>query len=212
MKAITSSLVYRRMSIVIDKHSRRRQINSCQTQAGVVLVISLIILLLLTIIGLFAMQTTALEEKMAGNLRDKNLAFQTAEVELRAAKNTLDPPNPPLIFTPAGTGGLYLDDIPNSPNPIPTATAILTDTFWSSEPHSIPTVTGLGNRIDDNPPVYIIQKLPEFQPPSASNAVVTGTNIIVIKCKPYKITVRATGGTTNTVVVLQSVVVVPPCP
>ena len=209
MKAITSSLVYRRLSIVIDKHNRRRQINSYQTQAGVVLVISLIILLLLTIIGLFAMQTTALEEKMAGNLRDKNLAFQAAEFELRVAKNALDPPNPPLIFTATGTGGLYLDDIPNSPNPIPTATAILTDTFWSSEPHSIPTVTGLGNRIDDNPPVYIIQKLPEFQPPSG-NAILLGTKIN--NCQPYKITVRATGGTTNTVVVLQSIVVVPQCP
>lgn len=210
MKAIISSLVYRLLSIIIDKHNRRSQINSCQTQAGVVLVISLIILLLLTIIGLFAMQTTALEEKMAGNLRDKSLAFQAAESALRVTELSLNPP--PTSFTAAGTAGLYLDVNPLIPNPIPTSTAILTDNFWSSNPHSVPTATGLGNRIDDNPPLYIIQKLPEFQPPSASNAVVTGTNIIVIKCQPYKITVRATGGTTNTVVVLQSVVVVPPCP
>ena len=207
MKAITSRLVYRRMPIVIDTHNRRSHKNSCQTQAGVVLVISLIILLLLTIIGLSATQTTALEEKMAGNLRDKNLAFQAAESALRAAELSL-PGISSSTYVAVGTGGFYLDNNP-TPNPIPSATAILTDNFWSSNPHAtLPKPTGLGNVIDNNPPLYIIQKLPVFYP--NSNAKVVGTNSIT--CQPYKITVRATGGTINTVVVLQSIVVVPACP
>ena len=61
------------------------QYNS-QHQSGAVLAISLIILLLLTIIGLTATQVTGLEEKMAGNLRDRNLAFQAAETALRAGE------------------------------------------------------------------------------------------------------------------------------
>lgn len=43
-------------------------------------------LLLLTIIGVTAIQTTSLEEKMAGNMRDQNLAFQAAESALRVGE------------------------------------------------------------------------------------------------------------------------------
>jgi type IV pilus assembly protein PilX len=55
-------------------------------QSGVVLVVSLIILVLLTIIGLAGMQSTSLEEKMAGNMRAKNQAFQAAEGALQAGE------------------------------------------------------------------------------------------------------------------------------
>lgn len=50
-----------------------------KNQKGAVLAISLIILLLMTIIGVSAMQGTTLQEKMAGNLRDYNLAFQAGK-------------------------------------------------------------------------------------------------------------------------------------
>jgi len=60
-----------------------------QKQSGVVLVISLIMLLLLTIIGVTAMQVTGLEEKMAGNNKDKNVAFQAAEAALRDSEQDI---------------------------------------------------------------------------------------------------------------------------
>jgi len=53
---------------------------------GAVLIISLIILLLLTIIGVTAIQMSLLEEKMAGNMREQNIAFQAAESALRAGE------------------------------------------------------------------------------------------------------------------------------
>jgi len=56
---------------------------SSKKQNGVVLVVSMIMLLLLTIMGISGMQTTSLEEKMAGNLRDRNIGFQVAEAALR---------------------------------------------------------------------------------------------------------------------------------
>ncbi|MCF6251350.1 MAG: PilX N-terminal domain-containing pilus assembly protein [Methylococcaceae bacterium] len=59
-------------------------------QAGVVLVVSLIMLLLLTLIGVSGMQSTGLEEKMAGNKRNRNLAFQAAEAALRHAENYIE--------------------------------------------------------------------------------------------------------------------------
>jgi type IV pilus assembly protein PilX len=65
-------------------------------QKGAVLIVSIIVLLVLTLISVTAMQTTSLEEKMAGNMRNKNLAFQAAEAALRAGEGylssaTLDP-------------------------------------------------------------------------------------------------------------------------
>lgn len=58
-------------------------------QQGAVLVVSLIILLIMSTIGLSAMRTTILEEKMAGNFRNSNIAFQAAEVALNDAINDI---------------------------------------------------------------------------------------------------------------------------
>lgn len=59
-------------------------------QRGAVLMMSLAVLLILTLIGLTSLNTTALEEKMAGNMADKNVAFHAAETALRAAETMLD--------------------------------------------------------------------------------------------------------------------------
>ncbi|QBQ56272.1 pilus assembly PilX family protein [Nitrosococcus wardiae] len=59
------------------------------SQQGATLIISLLMLLVLTLIGVTAIQTTTLEEKMAGNMRDQNLAFQAAEAALRTSEDWL---------------------------------------------------------------------------------------------------------------------------
>jgi len=60
-----------------------------QRQRGVALAIALVFLLLLTLIGVTAMQTSTLQERMAGNVRDRNVAFQLAEEALRDAERRL---------------------------------------------------------------------------------------------------------------------------
>lgn len=60
-------------------------------QNGAALMVSLMILLVLTLIGVTSMQSTILEEKMAGNMRDKNLAFNAAESALREGENWVAP-------------------------------------------------------------------------------------------------------------------------
>lgn len=57
-------------------------------QSGAVLVMSLVILLVLTIIGVAAMRTSSLEERMAGNIQEATHAFQAAESGLNRAVNT----------------------------------------------------------------------------------------------------------------------------
>jgi type IV pilus assembly protein PilX len=58
-------------------------------QQGAVLIVSLVLLLVMTLIGISSMQTNTLEEKMSGNYRDKNLSFQAAEMTLREGEGWL---------------------------------------------------------------------------------------------------------------------------
>ncbi len=58
-------------------------IGSRNAQGGVALFVSLIFLLLLTIVGVSAMKSATLQEKMAGSTRFKTITFQYAEAGLR---------------------------------------------------------------------------------------------------------------------------------
>ena len=55
---------------------------SSHRQNGAVLIICLFILLIMSLVGITSMSTTSLEEKMAGNMRDKNTALQASEAAL----------------------------------------------------------------------------------------------------------------------------------
>jgi len=78
-------------------------------QHGAVLVISLIMLLIITLFGITGMQTTVLEEKMAGNMRNKSIAFQAAESALRNGEMDLDASDvSTLSFLASCTGGFCL--------------------------------------------------------------------------------------------------------
>ena len=150
-------------------------------QSGAVLAISLIILLLLTLTGVTAMQVTGLEEKMAGNLRDRNLAFQAAETALRAGEEKIaELPQCP-IFTVIQ--GFYPHTVP-SPSIDDGVTSV-----WSKPGEYFGySGDGLANTTSTAQPKYIIQCLTS-----------PGTNSL------YRITARGTGGTTDAVVILQSV-------
>lgn len=65
-------------------HSIRRR------QEGVVLIISLVILVLITLVGLSTIRTTTMEEKMAGNSRDRDKALQAAEAVVQACLTQLN--------------------------------------------------------------------------------------------------------------------------
>ena len=88
------------------KNTRKVQENlvPASQQRGAVLVVSLIILLMLTVIGLSAVRDTAVQERMAGNTRDINSAFQAAELSLRHAENYL---TGATVGPFTGSGGLY---------------------------------------------------------------------------------------------------------
>jgi len=63
---------------------------SHRTQQGVVLAVALIMLVLVTLLGMSAMRSTIMEERMASNSRNENIAFQLAETALRQAEFNLN--------------------------------------------------------------------------------------------------------------------------
>jgi type IV pilus assembly protein PilX len=83
-------------------------------QKGVVLVIGLIMLVLLTLLGITGAQNALFEEKMASNVRDKNMAFEAAEAALIAGENYIQKnvisTGP---FDSDGSDGLYNNAIEN---------------------------------------------------------------------------------------------------
>jgi type IV pilus assembly protein PilX len=66
------------------RHSRA--VPRLRRERGVALVVSLILLLVATIVGLAASRGTLLQERMSANSFDRSLAFQRGESALRAAE------------------------------------------------------------------------------------------------------------------------------
>ena len=64
-----------------------------RAQRGVTLIITLVMLVLITLVGVSSIRTSTMDEKMAGNSRDRDMAFQAAEaaVQLCLAQLQTDP-------------------------------------------------------------------------------------------------------------------------
>ncbi len=75
-------------------------------QNGAALITCLMLLVVMTLLGVHSITSTTMEERMAGNTRNKHLSFQAAEAAIRVAElyteNIIDGDT---VF--AGTAGLY---------------------------------------------------------------------------------------------------------
>jgi type IV pilus assembly protein PilX len=77
----------------------RANISKAADQRGAALFVSLMFLIILTLIGLSAANVGILQERMAGSVRDSNIAFQEAEATLRGIEQRV------RQITESGTGG-----------------------------------------------------------------------------------------------------------
>jgi len=80
-----------------------KQLNR-QSQVGMTLVISLIILIAMTILGVTSMMSSRTEISMAGNLRDAGITFNAAEAGLRAGEAFVNNTTTTLIFNDPSIG------------------------------------------------------------------------------------------------------------
>lgn len=79
------------------------------SQTGVALPIVLIFVVVMLLIGVTAIRNVTLGEKMAGNTRNQELAFQAAEQALRFCENAMltNASGKPTAQTPSTTGNLW---------------------------------------------------------------------------------------------------------
>lgn len=158
---------------------------STHTQRGVTLIVALIFLGILAILGVTAARNSILEERMAGNTRDRDLAFQSAEAAIKSFETDLFADG----VVSAGGAGYYVDDnacaapggagcaTPPHPNNLD---------YWA-EPAGeewSDTIASVGPDIDGvaSPPLYVVEKL--------NNR--------------YRVTARGVGKSSDTVVILQA--------
>jgi type IV pilus assembly protein PilX len=82
-------------------------------QQGAVLIIALVMLVLITIVSVATIRVTTLDERMAGNARDRDKALQAAEAAVRTCLKQLTVDNPTTyagaILTPAASGDQHWD-------------------------------------------------------------------------------------------------------
>jgi len=69
---------------------RTNRFPGAREQRGVVLIVALVILVLITLVGVSTIRTTTMEEKMAGNARDRDKSFQAAEAAVLRCLALLD--------------------------------------------------------------------------------------------------------------------------
>lgn len=99
---------------------------SPKSQRGIALVVVLLLLLIVTLIGLAAMRGTLLQERMAGNVAARGMAFQNAEAILREAESFVA--TGPAMPAAGGACAAGLCPIPN-----PAAEPRwLADGFWET--------------------------------------------------------------------------------
>lgn len=204
--------------------------NRSRGQRGAVLVVALIFLILLTILAISASGRSLLQQRMAGGLRNAQLAEVSAETALRGAEwklwtSTTKLTAPPLMCgSGVLAGSCYLYDPKNTNvyGPNGTVTKFRTSTAWVSAgattykgpddniDYTKPTSGYETSRLAKNP-VYIIEDMGVELPPGVSGGLhesgVTGSGgggAGSTSRHVYRITARATGGDANTVRVMES--------
>lgn len=174
---------------------KQQTFRSFSSQSGSVLIISLIVMLVLTILGVSGMKTAVLEEKMAGNMRDSQLAFQAAEATLREAEQFIDNNIVSIAnFDTNGSDGLY-----------DKSQQRLWDNIGWNSGDSLEFTNFSSSYAINTPPRYIIEHLASQQSNvDTLNLDNYGQGTGAGRVEMFLITARATGSSGNTVVMLQS--------
>lgn len=158
-----------------------RQTTPRHRQKGAVLVVTLMILLVVTLLTVSNMRSSVLEEKMAGNTSDRNVAFQAAESALREGEVFLE--SIVSLGDFQGQAGLFgrTDDEP----------VFYSSTTWSDSTNHVVADTDVGTY---QKPQYFIKNMTTVEGASgALNMSGYGDNKGSGDVTIFRVTVKATG-------------------
>ncbi len=170
------------------RQQRQPRLRQPAKEKGVVLIVALIMLLVMTILGLTALKSSALEERMAAHSFDRSLSFQATEAALREAEALVEESRP----TPAaGTG--CSEGYCGAPSP--TQKPRWKDSEFAGWKSGTKVTSG-GISIT---PQYFVEYLGDTFPcqPTDPSSGVT--------CKRYRVTARSNAGADRAAVTLQSI-------
>ncbi len=157
---------------------------------GATLVISLVMLLMLTLISVASMQTTAFEDKMATNMSDLEYAFQSTEAALREGEAWLDN----LAVEPEQESTCSTKPCVLLPDPLryPEDFGL---TWWQTigTAYNGPTLNAVPTS-----PIYLIE-YSRFVPDTLVSGQNTSAGIFY-----YRVVARGTGRSDDAVVILES--------
>ncbi|NRQ41237.1 PilX protein [Rheinheimera sp. YQF-2] len=162
------------------------------SQKGVALIVSLLLLLAITLLTISSMQRSTLQERMTANLYERQLAVQQIEAALRAAEQVLTGllPNP---ATSAGTiTGFY--GLPVAGNVDRWANAA---TVWADAP--------VINQDMAAPAQYIIEYMGDWPSPASPDCANFTTIEPDCLSPTFRITARAVPANDRPQVVMQSI-------
>lgn len=159
-------------------------------QQGIALVVALLLLVVVVLVGFAAIRGTIMQQKMAANLYDRQVAFQSAEAAIRVATARILT-NPGDIARNCQAGGVYCQANPfNDPN------------FDSTKIVTVAKGTAAGQYTASgaaaSQPQYVIENMGNWYDPSSSTgynqsanahnygAQGTSTNVVY-----YRVTARS---------------------
>jgi len=172
-------------------------------QQGAALIVSLVILIVMTIIGLASIRTSSMEEKMSANTRDQQIAMQATEIAIRAgeawiASQTTEPDVTDNGITNVWTANIMMSD----ENAVDSWWQQRNAAWWNSNgvqtPNAVTFSTNAGN-INVTRPRYVIEYIQYV-----GDDLLVGTGSTTTGRSYYRVTARGTGGSEQARVLLQS--------
>ncbi|MHB1273755.1 MAG: pilus assembly PilX family protein [Rhodanobacter sp.] len=124
-------------------------------QRGVALVVALILLVVITLVGLAAVRGTIMQNKMASNLFDRQIAFQSTEAAMRVAA-ALVATNPGIVARNCSAGGVVC-----LVNPF-------TDTLPAGSIHTVTSGQFTKSAVAQSQPQFVVEDMGNFADPSSS--------------------------------------------
>lgn len=181
---------------------------SSRGQRGVALVVALLLLIVITLVGLAAVRGTIMQQRMASNQFDRQIAFQGAEAAMRAAQARVGS-YPNDIARNCQAGGVYCQGNPFD-DPNLDQSKIVTVTSGSGAGLFTKSSLAVGQ------PQYVIENMGNWYDPSTStgygqsaNAHNYGAQGTSTTSVYYRVTARSGDPATvgeRAVVVLQSMI------
>ena len=177
---------------------------SSKKQTGAVLIMGLVLLMALTIVGVSMMGNNTLEQRMAGNAFDSNLAFNAAETASRGLENMIFP----MTFAPDTSGtcastaissGLCVIDKASISSALGTSAEWWSDkdnTWWQTNATDYDMTSNFSSKVNSHPRVIVEEAGYYKDSLRVGSSKITGTHF-------YNITSRGTGASDNSQAVVQ---------